>query len=155
MRYAITYETWIAESIEAGETDDKGYDTEWTSCNWGDIWDLKSDWASSQDNGNDTFTNFEEMDFRTGETTNRTLHFKDVDCLIVADIFNGKIRRESLSWATSLKEVRDCAKAFDDSEVIERLEELLEEAENELASGFLVPCYSLTEEMELEDKLSR
>lgn len=150
MLYAITYETWNEESIEAGETDNKGFDIDWTNCTWSDIWDLKNDWASSQNNGNETFTNFEDMDFRTGDTTNRTLHFKEVDCLIVASIFEGKINRNALDWATNLKQVHECCKAFDDSEVIARLEELLEEHEER--SGMLVPVSSIMDVITLEER---
>lgn len=150
MKYATTYEIWDTESLEAGETDDKGFNTEWTECTFSDIWDLAHDWKNAQNNNNGSYTQEVKINFRTGEQTISTLHFQDADLELIDAIFTGKINRNALDFATNLQEVQEYCKAFDAEEVIARLEELLQEAEDTLSSGVLVPAYSLSDVMRIE-----
>lgn len=83
-QFNVTYETWDDESIEAGETDDRGYACEnetlrdairelMASSATADIQSIETNrWP---DNGASTYvTVCNGLDWDSGETTNKSLH---------------------------------------------------------------------------------
>lgn len=83
-QFSITYETWDDESIEAGETDDKGY-----ACENESLRDAIRELMESSpttdtqsietnqwpDNGTSTWVSvYNGLDWNSGETTNKSLH---------------------------------------------------------------------------------
>ena len=146
MKYAITFDTWDAESLEIGETDDKGFTQDWESCDWDTVWDIRREWMYAQNNGNGSWTNEEKNDFRTGETTIYTLHFQDADLDTIQAIFDGKIKVNDLDWAEDAATIRDL-KGFSDSRKMERALELLKEKEG---YALISAPSSMIELMEME-----
>lgn len=78
IKISITYETWDEESLEAGETDDRGFEIESEEYDFRDLIQLMRDGGYSEDSGNWFSTPDPERDFQTGEETFRSLHFADV-----------------------------------------------------------------------------
>ncbi len=82
-QFTVTYETWDDVSIEAGDTDDKGYaecsslrdaiQELMASSPTTDTWSIETNqWP---DNGTSTcVTVYGGLDWNSGETTNKSLH---------------------------------------------------------------------------------
>lgn len=83
-RFSVTYETWDEDSLEIGETDDKGF-----ACENERLRDAIQELMASSphtdtrsietncwpDNGGSRWiTVYNGMDWQTGETTNKSLH---------------------------------------------------------------------------------
>lgn len=79
----ITYETWDEESIEAGETDDKGFLAEDTPYSFRELVDLLACSEASvnpiprQPSTYIWYTEYGESDMFTGEVTNHSFHATD------------------------------------------------------------------------------
>ena len=83
--YSITYATWSEEDIEAGETDDRGFEAEDIHCETLNECML-DDFAGGSPSSYPIkkYTQYDwitmtEENYRTGELTNRSLHIKRAD----------------------------------------------------------------------------
>ena len=80
---STTYETWDEEALEAGETDDKGYEIEREEYDFRDLVKLFREGGYTQ---GDTFPSLHswystadsEIDYHTGKMTDRSIHFADI-----------------------------------------------------------------------------
>ena len=82
MKYSITYETWDEDSIEVGETDDKGFEVQDEEIDMDGIIGVIEEFAFYQNNNSHGFslsTMDGDIDYRTGETTYRTIHIECTD----------------------------------------------------------------------------
>lgn len=76
---STTYETWDEEALEAGETDNKGYEIEKEEYNFRDLVRLFQNGGYTEGDSSSWYsTSDSDIDFRTGEHTNRSIHFSDV-----------------------------------------------------------------------------
>lgn len=86
---SITYETWDDEAAEAGDTDDKGYESEDVPHTWREAIEVIRDGGFSESSGSpdnpwcywlsDTGLSDINGDMYTGERTGRSMHFTRPD----------------------------------------------------------------------------
>jgi hypothetical protein len=91
MKYSITFENWDDDALEAGETDDKGYEVQDVEM------DHPLDFPSEFKGANASeyplrsiscwFT-ITDTDFRTGNTENKSIHFHDITMEDIKKIYS-------------------------------------------------------------------
>ena len=78
IKISTTYETFDEDALDAGETDDRDYEIESEEYAFRDLVRLFRNGGYTEDSGAWYSTGDAETDFRTGEVTNRSLHFADI-----------------------------------------------------------------------------
>ncbi len=75
MKISETYETWTEEDVEIGDTNDRGFNFQSEDYSFRELIDYIEREGFRREGNTEWLTDCEEMDYRTGETTNRGLHF--------------------------------------------------------------------------------
>jgi hypothetical protein len=91
--YKMTYENWDEESLECGETDDKGWECEGSEP-YDTLYDVLHtveadaswlEWSSSNPDAHSWIVSEGDQDFRTGETENKSLWIERADGLPMSE----------------------------------------------------------------------